>query len=291
MPRDSYYMGFFNRNMANPRDQQGKFEIRGVIPGSYTISAELYEDGKRYAARQPVNVGGANVDNINLTIAPGADLNGLVRVDGKGEINLSDVRVYLQTREGMATGSGTTSVKEDGSFTLQNASPDTYNVNVYGLPDKPDNFYIKSIRWGDQEVLATGIDLSRGGSGQLEVVLSPDGGQVDGVVLNAKQQPATGVTVALVPESSRRDQTLLYKNATTDQYGRFTLRGAAPGEYKLFAWEDVETGAYQDPEFLKPFENLGESVSIRENGRESAQLKLIPAEETPAKQTGQSSSR
>ena len=50
----------------------------------------------------------------------------------------------------------------------------------------------------------------------------------------------------------------------------------------MFAWEQIESGAYQDPEFLKPFESRGESYSIRENGRESAQLKMIPAENTPA---------
>lgn len=33
-------------------------------------------------------------------------------------------------------------------------------------------------------------------------------------------------------------------------------KAIAPGAYKLFAWEDVETGAYKDPEFLKAFEAL-----------------------------------
>lgn len=40
-------------------------------------------------------------------------------------------------------------------------------------------------------------------------------------------------------------------------------KAIAPGAYKLFAWEDVETGAYKDPEFLKAFEALGERTTIR----------------------------
>jgi len=85
--------------------------------------------------------------------------------------------------------------------------------------------------------------------------------------------------VVLVPDEPRRAQTRLYKDATTDQYGRFTIVGIAPGGYKLFAWEDVEDGAYEDPDYLKAFEDLGEPRTIRERSRESAQLKLIPAED------------
>ena len=69
----------------------------------------------------------------------------------------------------------------------------------------------------------------------------------------------------------------------SDQSGRFTLKGIAPGDYKLFAWEQIEAGAYQDPDFLKPFENRGESINIREGSRETRQLKAIPAEDTPEK--------
>jgi hypothetical protein len=73
-----------------------------------------------------------------------------------------------------------------------------------------------------------------------------------------------------------------YKNVTTDQYGLFTVKNLDPGEYKVFAWEDVEAGAYMDPEFVKPMEGHGESVTIRESSRERLQLKLIPAETAQA---------
>jgi hypothetical protein len=89
--------------------------------------------------------------------------------------------------------------------------------------------------------------------------------------------------VALVPDEPRRAQARLYKGITTDQYGRFTIKGIAPGGYKLFAWEDVEEGAYQDPDFLKPFEALGTPFTIREGSRESAELRLIPAQAQKAR--------
>jgi hypothetical protein len=64
------------------------------------------------------------------------------------------------------------------------------------------------------------------------------------------------------------------------------LKNLDPGEYKVFAWEDVEAGAYMDPEFVKPVESQGESVTIRENSKERLQLKLIPAEAAAAGDKG-----
>jgi hypothetical protein len=137
---------------------------------------------------------------------------------------------------------------------------------------------MRSIRSGDDDVLLNGLDLSKGAAAPLHIVLSPGAGQLEGSVQNDKEQTAAGATITLIPqESERRELNSYYKTATTDQYGRFTLKNLDPGEYKVFAWEDIESGAYFDPDFVKPVESQGESVTIRENGHEQRRLKLIPA--------------
>ena len=57
------------------------------------------------------------------------------------------------------------------------------------------------------------------------------------------------------------------------------MKGLKPGEYKLLAWEDVPWGAYQDPEFLKPFESRAQAVKLDDSAKQAVQLKAIPAEE------------
>jgi hypothetical protein len=137
---------------------------------------------------------------------------------------------------------------------------------------------VRTIRSGDDDVLTNGLDLSKGAVGTIHIVLSPNAGQLEGSVQNDKQQLAAGATIALLPqEKERQELTSYYRSATTDQYGRFTVKNIDPGEYKVFAWEDVESGAYFDPEFVKPVENLGESITIRESSHEQRQLKSIPA--------------
>ena len=263
-------------NMTNVRDAQGNFELRGVTPGSYTITAQIVEEGRRYVAQMPLEVGNTNVENVSLVVAPGLDLAGHVAVEGTADIRLPGLMIFLSGPEPFfQMGTIRAVVKEKGAFAFQNVLPDHYGLSMSNLPQ---NVYIKSIRLGTEDALESGLNLTRGAAGPLEILLASNGGQIDGTVLNAQQQPAAGATVVLVPESRLREQTRLYKSVVADPTGHFSVKGIAPGEYKLFAWEDVETGAYQDPDFLKPFDKLGESFSIREGSRENAQLKLIPAE-------------
>jgi hypothetical protein len=67
---------------------------------------------------------------------------------------------------------------------------------------------------------------------------------------------------------------------TTDQNGQFTLQGIAPGEYKLFAWEDIEPGRYMDPEFLKPHESKAQKIVIKAKGQQQVSIEQISSEAT-----------
>ena len=46
----------------------------------------------------------------------------------------------------------------------------------------------------------------------------------------------------------------------------------------LLAWEDVESGAPYDRDFLKPFEPQAKSVKLETAGHEAVQLKAIAAD-------------
>jgi hypothetical protein len=211
-----------------------------------------------------------------LALTPALDIKGQVRAEGQGEVHFEGMRVALLgfPRRG-------TNPKQDGRFALEKVFADGYTVGVSGLPE---GYYVKSIRLGDIAVLESGLDLTRGASGPLDILISPNGGQFDGFVTDAKQQPARGAKVVLVPEARYRRQLHSFKNATADQHGHFAIKGITPGEYKVFAWEWIEpdTGGrdseflYVEPGFVKQYENEGQEVAIREGRRESAQLKLIP---------------
>jgi hypothetical protein len=110
-------------------------------------------------------------------------------------------------------------------------------------------------------------------------VVSSAGGWIDGAVLTEEQQAFSGASVTLIPEGRRCRDPRFYKTVTTDQNGHFALRGIPPGDYKLFAWEEVEPGAYQDADFLRLHEKHGKSIRLREADRLSERLEVIPAGE------------
>ena len=55
--------------------------------------------------------------------------------------------------------------------------------------------------------------------------------------------------------------------------------GVPPGEYKLYAWTEVDMWAWVDPEFLKPYAAKAKAVTLREGDALRVELQVIPAPE------------
>jgi hypothetical protein len=89
--------------------------------------------------------------------------------------------------------------------------------------------------------------------------------------------------VTLLPDPLKAERNDLYRMTTADQNGQFAMQGVPPGEYKLFAWEDVDPGAYMDPEFLKPHESRAQRVTVQANSPQQVSLTQIAAEASAAK--------
>jgi hypothetical protein len=142
-------------------------------------------------------------------------------------------------------------VESDGSFSLLEVPSGPLHVT---LERQSPNSYIKSIEYGGVDALEDGFTAHAGSNATLEIALGLRGAQVKGIVRDADGLPLVGVWVVLVPEATRRGRLDLYKNVRTDQHGQYTITGIAPGDYRLFSWDEVEDGAWQDPDFVKPYE-------------------------------------
>ena len=259
-------------------NDQGAFELRNVLPGSYYLTAVLPSEGKQCVGRQPLEVADADLDGVMLAVSPGVEIKGHLHIEGPSDSNPGALSVSLSSKSNTPFfGSSRDSVKADGSFLLKNAFDGEYEVNVNNLPD---NSFLKSARLDGVDVLAAGLTVdTKQTPGTLEIVVSSNGASVDGAITK-DQQPFPGATVTLVPDPPHRGERRLFKYTSTDQTGHFTLQGISPGDYKVFAWEKIEPGAYTSTEFLQPYENLGESVHITEGSKNSAQVDLIPAKDS-----------
>jgi hypothetical protein len=278
MPRDLGFIGYPLGNYGAPaQDKSGSFDIHGVPPGSYFLSAN-WSDGKRqYYGRLAIDVSDASLDGITLVLSSGIDLHGRFRTDSDAKLDFRSLNLWLQPSDNSVSGGGA-QVKPDGTFVIQNLYDGNYRLHVGGFPEE---YYVKSARLGGMDVLETGLNISHGQAlGQLEVTLTLDGGRVDGTVLR-EQKPFGGALVVLVPDPPLRNHEELFSFKRSDGLGRFSMLGLPPGDFKLFAWEPVEEVNFNDPDYIKPYEDHGTRVHIEEKKQQNVQLELILAEEQP----------
>jgi hypothetical protein len=255
-------------------DNQGSFEIAGIVPGSYDLVAILNDRNNRMSARVPVEIGGSDVQNVSVVLTTGFPVSGHLAVEGVAQ-DVTRLRVTLRPSPGGAQFGGAlpaAPVKADGTFSMPQVGQDAYRVNVTGMPR---NFYLKSARLGATDVLQQDLRFDRPPTIPLEIVISSNTGTVNGTVLNERQEPSVNCIVVLVPSVERRFRGDLYKSASTDALGRVHLEGVPPGDYKIFAWEDVESGAWQDPDFMRQNEERGRPVRVTENSQTDIELRVI----------------
>lgn len=282
VPRDNAGLGTDGMTRVGGRlDPRGNFMIRGVAPGSYLLRADSNDESGRLSARMPLEVGDSNIDGIELNLQPPGQIHGHVVVEENGDLAGATLSVTLRPKtNGPGMGGAGAQLNADHTFVVQNITQDAFDISVNGLPD---GFYLKSIRMGQQDVTETGVDFSQGVSAdEMTIVVNPNGGEVDGTVQNSQGEIAAGAIATLIPEEAHRSTFWLYKTANTDQNGHFTMKGVRPGKYSVYAWDDMDSGAYQDPDFVRPHESAGEKLSIDAGAHQNVQLKSIPAENNNA---------
>ncbi len=247
--------------------------FQGVLPGSYQAVMNWSNDDKPVVAIAHVDVVNANVDGGTLTFLPLVEVSGSVRVEGGAFSQFEKLRIDFESKYRVPMlGASRADVKPDGSFQFKNAVPGVYEIGI----NRVAGVYLKSVRMGDQKLADRRVDLAAK-TEPLVIVLGADVGQVEGSVRNAKGDPVARARVTVIPYGDHSGRIDLSRTGFSDDKGEFKIKDLAPGDYKVFAWEDVPVGAPQDPDFRKPFEKQAAIVRMQPNGREKLSVTAIPA--------------
>jgi hypothetical protein len=251
--------------------QDGTFEIQNVIPGAYNLIAVQQAPGQIFSTRTRLDVGPADIAGINLAVRPGVEVPGQIYLDGTPppSFQMNRLRINLASTENLPIGNPNAQVDASGKFTLTNVPAMSYRVNVQQLPA---GAYVISGKFGNVEALGDPLQVDQGGVLALQIGFSP--GSVTGTVTDNTGKPFTGAITVLIPAAKNRLD--LYKTANSDQNGAVSFTNVPPGDYKVFAWEDVPQGAYTNADFVAPFEDRGQSVHVDRNTAPSVQIRVIP---------------
>jgi len=238
----------------------------------------------RSTARQPVDVGAGDVDGVVLTVTPPGSIKGVARLEGTPpangpQISASNLHISLMPAEmmGMMGPPPNAKVSADGTFAIENVNPGRFYLQT----NAPPGTYLKSVRFGNSEILGKELDLTNGAAGQLEVVYRYGPGEVDGQLdssQNGSADPNATAQIAVVPEELNADGTGI-RFSQSDSKGTFSVPNLAPGRYRAYAFENVEISALQNPDMLKQLESKGSAFELKENEKKQVQLPLIHSDE------------
>ena len=299
LPRDGTVLpDIFGLTIAAQPD--GTFQLTGLLSGSYDLIARLPvstgwgpQNGPDRATspwafgRASIEIAGANVENVVVGVHQGMDVPGRVTVDGVGAPVA--VRVTLQPDEQLAIynnffgtiGNYAPFLDADGSFTFPVIPESHYRVRV-GLGNGPTRApvanaqgqlppapvplaagaYVADVQQAGRSVYDEGVDVGTEPVAPIEVVIKTNGATVEGVVSRGGTPAPAGVSVVLVPDGAHRKNPALYRTGTTDQDGAYSIARVPPGSYRAFAWETLVPGAYENVEWLRPYEGRGVAVTV-----------------------------
>ncbi len=262
------------------------FDLGGVAPGSYWLNA--FTAGNRMmrgSARQAVDVGAADLNDVVLNIVPPGSLHGAVQVEGTpaggvSAANVAGIRVWLMPEEqgGPFAGSGQAVVGDNGTFQIEDVMPGRYYLQVSG---NTGGAYLKAVRLGQQDVLGQELDFSQGVSGELEIIFRYGAAEVDGTVQLPQNQNADteSARVVLIPDTLNPDGSGI-ESSSLNQNGEFSVKQLRPGHYRAYAFEKIDSNVLQNPDVVKLLSASGTDVDLNENDRKQIQLPLISADDT-----------
>ena len=284
----------------------GTFEFRGIVPGAYVL--QVLQGGSvngsppaSLTGRVEVTVADANIDNLILPMGPGPEITGTVTLEGgdiarllkpaqntagntasAGNVPLlfpPRFMLNLNDTQGSSVSTPNAQVKDDGTFRFNAVGTSKYLLNAVILPQ---GTYVKSARYGGQDVTHAPIDTTSGSGGTLELVLSSKAADLAGSVQNEKGESLAGVIVTMWPKTPDGTPTGGARQASTDQNGGYKFQGLAPGDYYVAAWEELELGLATSTDFLVNFSGDASAIKLSEGGHESRDIKPVPSDKIAA---------
>jgi hypothetical protein len=108
----------------------------------------------------------------------------------------------------------------------------------------------------------------------LELRIGVNGGQLSGSPVTASGEKLSNVTVLLLPVNLERHE--LYRTSVSDAVGNYNFEQLPPGDYKVFAWEDIEPNAWFSPTFAQRMQDQGKPIQVMEGNRLQIDVAAIP---------------
>lgn len=229
-------------------DAEGRFILRGLSPGRYSLRAHRTRGGPP-RAQLPVVLQGAETKTVTLRLEPGLSLSGLVVDEAGKPVADADVHAYVLSEESprprflhhgrypFHDGSSVTT-DEQGRFTFDHLSPGPCKLSV-----RAEGFELVAEPLQEEEGARSRTPqvLVAAGSTNVKLVVRYQGG-IRGRLVREDRTPITRFDVN---EESFREPDGVF-HITVDEPGRTWVTMEAPGLTRVMREVEVEVGRDTD---------------------------------------------
>jgi hypothetical protein len=144
--------GRMGMTLAAAVRKDGTFTVRNVPPGSYTLTANSLLQNRRLMARTPVNVGGNDVEGVQLRLEPGTTITGTVKILSARDRKFGKFAEVLRSAD---FGAPQAVWDESGtSFIMSDVIPGSYRLTF-----APPPLYLKSATMGGRDIVDSEVTI------------------------------------------------------------------------------------------------------------------------------------
>lgn len=232
----------------------GQFLIKSVPEGTYNLIADWATQTGPHHGEALITVSASFDQEIKIEDQALATIQGTLHYAASPSPQMPS-SVTLISHD-ISKKPYTAAVNPDGSFSIPSVIHGEYELTV----DHTNGAYVQSITMAGKVVslqrLAIGGDQT---AGTLDVQLDTSTATISGIL---DAQPAVLGQTGVVVQRVGSNQVFV---ALADQQRHFSFQDLPPGDYRLYAWDDLDHVEYRNPQFLNAFKNRSTSVTLDED--------------------------
>ena len=215
----------------------GVFQFANILAERYAIRARaaVEKDGISHFALWTQPIEGVDVSEVDMTLAPGARIDGRVVWESRTTAKPADT-TPIRVRAPMADGSSfgdvlSGKIDGDGRYSLMGAMAGYHYIRVENLPEP---WQLKQVTWQGADITDIQVPLEyRKLYTGMDVVLTDVTTTLQGTVAVAANDLAQGYAVIAFPRNRLQWHPVsrYIKLTYADDRGRFVIKGLPPAEY------------------------------------------------------------
>jgi hypothetical protein len=227
--------------------RDGTFTAWGIPQGAYRANVVKLPDPSNPVepvlwGRAEVSVGDANLEGIEIQLAPGGTISGRVEFEPGSSTPVPTPEQLQRGRLSVSPADGGPAVRgvnppvrPDGTFKTQGYLPGRYNLT---MALSAPGWTLKSIMVGGRNVVNNPVDFAGIDLEGVVVVFTDKAGEISGTVANAEAETDVGIMVIPADyqswiQSGMNPRVVRSTGASRD--GAFRLPGLVAGEYVAIA--------------------------------------------------------